>query len=104
MDEFRYNDHAQALEDALVTELTEHRDERAANEEAAAQLEAASKESGMDFVAGGRSPREVVEDIVRGKREQAEEMIREHEVGKKMAEMALAGRRSVDAFLEDVKG
>lgn len=102
MDEFRYNDHAQALEAALITELTEHRDERMANEEA--QAEASAKESGMDFVAGGRSPREVVEEIVRGKREQAEEKIREHEVGKKMAEMVLAGRRSVDTFLEDVKG
>lgn len=100
MNEFRYNDHAQVLEEELVNELTEHREAREADE--AIRAESAQKESGMDFVAGGRSPREVVEEIIRGKREHASESIREHEVGKKLAEMALAGRRSVDEFLKDV--
>jgi hypothetical protein len=100
MNDFRYNDHAQALEEALVTELTEHREARDADE--AIRAESRQKESGMDFVAGGRSPREVVEEIIQGKREQAEEKIREHEAGKKMAAMAREGENRIDAFLKDV--
>jgi hypothetical protein len=102
MDDFKYSQHAQALDDALVVELTEHRSRQ--DEEASERAELQSKESGMDFVAGGRSPREVVEEIARSKRERAEEKLREHKVSMKLAEMMLAGQRTVDAFLQDVKG
>jgi hypothetical protein len=97
VNEFRYSKNARELDDALVTELTQHRAEAA---ERAEDEKQANEYCGLDHIAKGGTPLDQVKAIIESKKAKpAKKMLEEHAVGKKMAEMLVRGPGLIDTFL-----
>lgn len=96
--DFRYNDRAQKLDDDLVAELVAHRDAKTAEEMEAKTERDIVRAGGLEQIAGG-TPLDQVKAIIEKKKRPAATLLKEHEAGKKMAEMASRGSRAVDNFL-----
>lgn len=97
--DFRYSDNAQKLDDDLVAELTAHRDAKTAEEMEAKTERDIVRAGGLEQIAGGTPLDQVKAIIEKKKKRPAATLLKEHEAGKKMAEMASRGSRAVDNFL-----
>jgi len=84
MTDYRYSAHAQQLNDELIAELSAHRSERETlAEEKQASHEVATK-GGLEAIAKG-TPLDVVKAVIEKKKRPVDQVLKEHEVGKKMA-------------------
>lgn len=102
MTDFRYAENAQKLEEELLTELTEHSKERGALESEKQSATEDRRSGGLDRIAKGETPLDAVRSIIESQKK-SPQIMREHGVSKKLAQMARRGRDTVEQFLENVK-
>lgn len=102
MTDFRYSANSQQLDKDLLDELTEHREAKLATEHEAQTERDIIRAGGIDEIAKA-TPLEQVKAIIEKKKKSPELLLKEHAVGKKVAEMAAHSRRAVDDFL-GIKG
>lgn len=100
--EFRYDNTARTFDEQLVEDMKEHRKEAEAHKEEREAAKAEARKGGLDAIIEG-TPLEQVRRVIDAKKRPAEAVLREHEVGKKMAAMAAERGSSLDRFLTNSK-
>jgi hypothetical protein len=97
-DDHRYLEAAHRFDDELVADLTAHVEEQGQRAEEKRSSTEEERRGGLDAVVKG-TPLDQVKAIIEKKKRPSEQLLKEHEVGKKMAGMSVRGIRTVEGFL-----
>lgn len=104
--DFRYNEHAEALEDNLEDVLESHKAEKEAKSESeAAQL--STEPPAIERIVKGHTAAGEVNRVIseaRSKKASISDLILEHRLARRMQKLAGRGRTTVNEFLTSVRG
>jgi hypothetical protein len=98
MRDFRYDDSARRFDEELTEEIMSSRKAAEAKEEERRASLKAERRGGLDAIADG-TPLDQVKAVIEAKKRPAAVVLKEHEVGKKMAAMIGDREAAVDRFL-----
>lgn len=106
-DDFRYNEHANALEDNLEQVLESHQAERAKEaSENESKNQLSTEPPALERITGGHTASDEVRRIIseaKSKKASTSDLILEHRLGRRMKKLAGRGRNTVNEFLTSVK-